>query len=357
MARKQFYLIRRKDKLTNRKPTFYCRFRDEGGELLPWQSTGETAKTRAENWALAEMERRKNEAPSDTVTLGGFAAGFFRDSSPWIERQHRKGRKFGNAHAKNRQGHLDRYILPRFGKLALADISKPDIEDWLVGLGLSNATCNHIMYTLRIVLREAKDRKLIADNPLQEPEPLGRTSKPRDVFSIAELRALFRVGRLAEVWFTQEKGVLFLVLASTGIRSGECRALSWRQVLWQDRALLVDRTCMGGTTEIGPISDKKGGSKIVLLPSRTLDELKAWRDESTWHEPEDLIFPGEQRGHPLGSAAIAHALAPEIRRVNVAAEKAKLPTPIQAKGRQLTVHGLSSCKEQFLGGKEMEIFG
>ena len=36
MARKQFYLIRRKDKLTNGKPTFYCRFRDIGGILLPW---------------------------------------------------------------------------------------------------------------------------------------------------------------------------------------------------------------------------------------------------------------------------------------------------------------------------------
>jgi hypothetical protein len=159
IAKKQFYLIRRKDKLMKGRSTFYCRFRNSDGTLLPWQSTGETAKTRAENWAFAEMERRKNEAPSDRVTLESFAKGFFLDSSPCIERQHRKGRKFGNAHAKNRQGHLDRYLLPRFGKMALTEISKPDIEDWLVGLGLSNATCNHIIYTLRIVLREAKDRK------------------------------------------------------------------------------------------------------------------------------------------------------------------------------------------------------
>lgn len=336
--RKQFYLIRRKDKLTKGKPTFYCRFRSVDGELLPWQSSGETARTRAENWAIAKLAEQKVE-PSPALTLEIFADGFFRWGSPWIKRQDKKGRAFGKAQAKNRQNHLDRYILPRFGQTTLAEISKPSVEDWLSGLPLANSTLNQIMYTLRIVLREARERKLIDENPLQEPEPFGQTSKPRDVFSTAELRALFPSGTLAEVWFTQEKGVLFLVLASTGIRSGECRALSWRQVLWQERALLVDR-CVNKGEEIAPISDKKGGSKIVLVPSRTLGELKEWHDLNPWRDPEDLVFPGETRGRPLASASVAHALAPAIRRANRKAREAGLDPPIQANGRTLTVHGL-----------------
>jgi integrase len=114
----------------------------------------------------------------------------------------------------------------------------------------------------------------------------------------------------------------------------------WRggRWLWTDRALLVDRT-INKSGEVAPISDKKGGAKIVLLPSRTLEELRAWQDMSLWREPDDFIFSGETRGHPLGSAAVAHALAPAIRRVNRVAEKAGRALPIQAAGRTLTVHG------------------
>jgi len=52
MGVKQFYIIKRKDRLTNGKPTYYCRFREETGEVLPWQSIGEYSKTRAENCAF-----------------------------------------------------------------------------------------------------------------------------------------------------------------------------------------------------------------------------------------------------------------------------------------------------------------
>ena len=44
MAKKQFYLVKRKDKLTLGKATFYCRFRDAEGNLLAWRSTEQTAE-------------------------------------------------------------------------------------------------------------------------------------------------------------------------------------------------------------------------------------------------------------------------------------------------------------------------
>jgi integrase len=300
----------------------------------------ETTTEAARDIFIDDLKEKEAEAAKKgpSVTLEAFAADFFQwGSSPWIKRQQAKKRPFGKAQAQNRQNHLDRYILPRFGKTALAEITKPDIEDWLLTLPLENATRNHIMYSLRIVLRDAKGRNLIAENPLQEPEPLGKTAKTRDVFSAAELRALFPAN-LATVWHSQSKGVLFMVLASTGIRSGECRALVWKQVLWADKALLVNRT-VNKSEELAAISEKKGGSKIVLLPSRTLAELRAWHDMSLWHEPDDFIFSGSARGHPLGSAAVAHALAPAIRRVNRKATEAGLPLSIQAAGRALTVHG------------------
>ena len=49
--------------------------------------------------------------------LEDFARDFFEwESSSWIRRQHAKGRRFCKSIAKCRQGHLDKYILPHFGK-------------------------------------------------------------------------------------------------------------------------------------------------------------------------------------------------------------------------------------------------
>ncbi len=83
-----------------------------------------------------------------------------------------------------------------------------------------------MLYTVRIVLQEAKARNLIRENPLPEPEPLGKEIKSRDVFSAIALKAIFPAGKLTEVWYSQAKGCLFMILPFTVIHSGEARALA-----------------------------------------------------------------------------------------------------------------------------------
>ncbi len=107
------------------------------------------------------------------------------------------------------------------------------IETWVLTLPLANQSRNHLMYTLRIVLREAKSEKLIADNPLQEMEPLGKNPRKRDVFTMDELQLLFPHSRakLAQIWRTPKYAAMSMALATTGVRSGEVRALLWRHLL------------------------------------------------------------------------------------------------------------------------------
>ena len=140
------------------------------------------------------------------------------------------------------------------------------------------------------------------------------------------------------MWGTQRKGLFFLILAGTGIRSGECRALSWRQVMWEESALLINRTCIGGSLEVGPISEKKGGSKIVLMPSRVRDELREWQRLSLLREPDDFMFPGKIKGKPISKATIVHELPVAIWRLNTAAKEKRLPPVIDTTGRNLVVH-------------------
>jgi integrase len=88
-----------------------------------------------------------------------------------------------------------------------------------------------MLYTLRIILREAKAKKLIADNPLQETEPLGKNPRRRDALTMEELGLLFPIDRdkLLAIWKELQYAALSMTMATTGVRSGEIRALLWRQ--------------------------------------------------------------------------------------------------------------------------------
>ncbi len=202
------------------------------------------------------------------------------------------------------------------------------IENWLVALDLANQTKNHMLYTLRIVLSEAKSEKLIPSNPLAEAEPLARNHRSRDALTMDELHKLFpkpHLARLLEVWKTLEYASLFMTLASTGIRSGEARALAWRHVLpggW----LFVERAVkMGGS--IGPT--KTQDKRVIALPSRTRAILRLWHGESPFKEPEHLIFYGMAADKPLNVKTVTDWFPGALARAEC-----------KTTGKNLVVHSL-----------------
>jgi integrase len=260
--------------------------------------------------------------------LEDFAADFFKwGVCPWIKRQHAKGRPFSEYHAKARRGHLDKYIIPQFGKKRLDEVTRPMVENWLVTLPLSNQTRNHILYTLKTLFREAEAEKLIRSDPLAKAEPMGHDSKARDVFKMEELRLLFPDGRkkLLEIWKTQKWATLFMVLATTGIRQGEARALAWRHLLpggW----LYVER----GVKRNGEIgTTKTGTARIVALPERARKELERWRKDSPFTEHDHLIFCSDRPDKPIHVETVTHYLPRALERAE-----------LKVSGRNLPVHSL-----------------
>ncbi len=310
MARKQFYLVRRRDKLTGGKPTFYCRFRDEAtGGLQPWRSTGETSKTRAENWAQAEVRRERESTPGADITLAQFAADFFvPDRCSYLKRQAAKGRAVSEAWAQAKRQMLVNHVFPALGKCRLDALTRPMIERFLVDLDRSCQTRNHMLYTLKTVLAEAEAEGLIARNPLEHAEPLGkRQARKRDVFSLEELAALFpqsRAGLLA-VWGTRKYAALFMTMATTGIREGEARALQWRHVL-PEGWLVIERAVKEGGAVGAP---KNGETRVAALPERTQRVIEWWRAESPYTQADDLVFHGDGCDHPLNRRTFQDVLS------------------------------------------------
>ena len=149
------------------------------------------------------------------IRLKEYAKEFFLwNKCLWIKRQHAKGRSFTEAVAKSRRGHLENYIFPKFGDKFISLIKRIHIEKWLISLDLSNQTKNHILYSFRIVLREAVLEGLISHNPLEQIEAMGCDRKKRDPFTLEELGLLFpkNQNNLLKIWKTVKHAACFIVL-------------------------------------------------------------------------------------------------------------------------------------------------
>jgi integrase len=95
-----------------------------------------------------------------------------------------------------------------------------------------------------------------------------------------------------------------MVLMSTGIRSGELRALRWLHLVRDRRALLIEGAVKHGQSIGGT---KSGTVRAVLLPGITLSALDWWRSLSPFAEDGDLMFC-LTRGKPLGNGWLTRSL-------------------------------------------------
>jgi integrase len=305
--------------------------------LLRGERTKHTTGERRKDRAVAYVERILGAPSGHRTSLEDFAKGFFLPGSDFMQRQRGKGRRFGDHHARQRQGHLENWIIPDLGRWLLADLTPVVIERWLAGIPRANQTRNHLLNTLRIVLRDARRSGLVQHNAAEEVEPMGRTYRHRDALTLAELQALFPRSRdeLVAVWGAAHWAVAYLLMATTGMRVGEVCALLWEHVRWQIPAVLIVQAVKADGTIGAP---KSGRPRAALLPARAVDALTWWRAETSWPEDGQYVIPDRHGDHARPRVAEA-AWRP-------AAERAK----IEVGDRYLGAHALRHTYETRLRG-------
>ena len=116
MAKRDFYLIRRRDRLTKGKPTWYCRFRARDASLLPWRSTGFTAKTTAKSWALREIKAGR-EGTRQAITFERYAEDWWTQEHSYVQGRLARGSRLTATYLVVMRGHLQNHLLPQFKTL------------------------------------------------------------------------------------------------------------------------------------------------------------------------------------------------------------------------------------------------
>jgi integrase len=179
-----------------------------------------------------------------------------------------------------------------------------------------------------------------------------------------QLERLLRVAAADRLW------ALWLLVARTGLRQGEARALRWSDLDWQTATLTVRRNFPAGTSIPKP-PKSAAGVRPVLLSARVLEALREHHRQQAadrlrtgpLYADQDLIFctrygtpflsgnvlrrfrqllaragfPASIRFHDLRHTAVSHQLAAGVPLTEVSASAGHASTAVTT---QLYAHAI-----------------
>ena len=176
---------------------------------------------------------------------------------------------------ENYASRLRCHILPRWGEVALCDISGVAVASWAKQLrvnGLAPASVAGIMKLFTMILADAVAERLIAYNPVQ-PQRRGRRNRTyRPVERIwATPQEVLAVADRAAVLYGPCAAVLILTAGWTGARWGELTGLHRHNLLLDAGRIVIDgqwgalHESDGGKLRLGPPKNA-GSPRSISLP-------------------------------------------------------------------------------------------
>lgn len=189
------------------------------------------------------------------------------------------------------QGYLDRYVLPTFGALELADVDYTTVQEWVAGLtakGLSPATVVKAHQILAGVMRAAVKARRLPSSPCDDVE-LPKVER-------VEMRFLSpaEIARLADAMDPRYRAAVLLG-AYGGLRAGELFGLRADRVDLLRRRVEVAEivTEVKGSLVFGP-PKTKAGRRPVPVPAHVVDALTKQLADGG---PRDRwVFPAPEGG-------------------------------------------------------------
>jgi len=321
---------RKKFCMKNRNGIFYVK-------LLDWpdyRTTGSKKKTEAENLALEWLRQGiefRTEVASERMRFGAFVDGFYDSNSPYVTERRAKGFEIGDVHLYNQSCNLKMHILPRFKDMQLDSITRSEINSWLISLNLSNGTKNHLLSSLNAIFGFAVELDLIKSSPSEPISRFKANPKERKILELEEFHNLIPLHDLRyfqTIWDTWHWACYFSVLATTGVREGEVKALRWKDLVEIDGRIYIPVDKAVSTFDQIGDTKTKGKGWATIIPQ--VAELLRLHKESTPFPTgdDDLIFTSTS-GTPVKNRTALAAFRRGLRKAG-----------IELGGRNVVLHSL-----------------
>lgn len=212
---------------------------------------------------------------------------------------------------------FNNFILKEYGKLRVNNINikhcQKVINKWFKIAPTRYKLFNS--YVIRI-LDYAIALEVISDNPAKKitiPK-IKKEVIDNEIKNYYTSDQLNNFLKIAKVELDEQAYIFFRVLAFTGIRKGECRALTWDDINFKDKTLRVNKTLARGFKgDIIQTPKTQKSIRTISLDDKTLLELKEWRT----HQREHLLSLGYNTLNPkqlifsTSANSFIHALSPQ----------------------------------------------
>lgn len=287
-------------------------------------STCTRVKYEAERIAK-EAYQKALQKQENGILFGDYAKDFFTDKCTLTARKRASSRSYSEDMQRIKRGQLQNYLMKEYKSTPLTDITSLHFEDWRLALPLSNSTKNGITIVMKQILNEAVRVGVLPLNPLQKVESLNKKpDRPRDSLTIDEMKKLFPIQKeeALAVWGNSKYLSLMFLMVSSGMRSGEVRALRWADVLWENKGILITKA-VKNSGKVGTVKEQK--EKIVRIPERTVEYLRTWKEESKASEDSDLIFYGKSKTMAVDRGTILDNFRKGLARAGIKGDKNLVP--------------------------------
>lgn len=274
--------------------------------------------------------------------LDEYLADFWNyDTSKYIERKNTiNPGSISKDYAYTRNLLFKKHVLPLIPVgLRLSHVQMKhlrDIQYRLVKAGnLANATINLAMSTLLIALRDAENEGRIPIGTIRKLPALQNRQRDRGILSEVELQRLLAYMQEHCDWRIHLASTVSVI---TGMRSGELRALTARQI--KSGLIVVDEAYanMGGRK---PPKGKR--TREVPCPQYLCDQLLELSHSNLHLSTETLVFWSKRTGGPVSSHYFCEKLHEAIL-------ESKLMTVDELEARNITFHSFRHMANTMLRG-------
>ncbi len=257
-----------------------------------------------------------SKLPSDPIdsyaqslcTISDCVSGMFNQDSFYLRKRAAKGYSITEYSRQQKEHHL-KVFLEKYGDRNPKTLDVPEIEDWLLSWDRSNSWRNAMLQITKEIYTEIYNQKKIDRIPAIEGFKRVKKSK-KGILSTDEIKALYPADFNAciSLWrrnptesqhITYCLCVMTYTILTSGMRSGEARALQYNQFISPDTILLNASFSDGERTDHlkkATADNKKW--RIAILPDtavKMLDKLK--EVEGKYENLTEYVF--EKDGKPI----------------------------------------------------------
>ena len=194
----------------------------------------------------------------------------------------REAKYLKKSFARTRKGRV-KHICAKFGEHELADITWPQVRDWIRSLDIGPTSVPELLSAFRCLLAAAEEDGVIETNPL-----VGKTLRMRRDPEEKEAPEPFNAEeREALLWHCDGPiRNLLQTMMWTGMRPSEARALQWENVDFQKGEIRIVGVLTDGAKDIEAPKTRASRRKIKMLgPARS-----ALLDQTQFTDGRKFVF-------------------------------------------------------------------